>query len=187
MDRSLRCRRLPAAAFRTGENRLTLRCRYHEQLPGLETIYLLGRFGVRGQTLTVLPDTLAIGDWCLQGLPNYAGNVSYCRTVRLDRTPERFELEFPAYRGVALQVAVNGGKPVTPWPPYRIDLAPQLQSGDNRIAITVLGHRRNSHGPFYLNEKWPVWTGPQQFKIYEHPERQQVPCGLLAAPVRLEY
>ena len=31
------------------------------------------------------------------------------------------------------------------------------------LAIEVIGHRRNSHGPFHLTEKWPWWTGPGEF------------------------
>jgi hypothetical protein len=29
--------------------------------------------------------------------------------------------------------------------------------------VEVLGHRRNSHGPMHLGEKWPRWTGPGQY------------------------
>lgn len=184
VDPSLRCLVLPAASFQVGTNVLTLKGRYHELLPGLETIYLLGRFGIRNDALTAMPDSLAIGDWCLQGLPCYAGSVTYIRTIRRDAAPAGpVELILPEWRGVALKIQVNAAAPVTlAWPPYALDIAPYLTPGDNRIAITVIGHRRNSHGPFYLNEKWPSWTGPHQFKVYDHPARQLVPCGLLAAP-----
>ena len=67
---------------------------------------------------------------------------------------------------------------VLPWPPYSV----KLPTGKHRLEITVYGHRRNALGPFYLNEKWPVRTGPYQHKVYEHPERQLVPCGLLEFP-----
>ena len=47
----------------------------------LEWMYLLGDFGVRvsGQiiTITPLPEKLTWGDWTTQGLPFYAGNVTY--------------------------------------------------------------------------------------------------------------
>ena len=49
----------------------------------------------------------------------------------------------------------------------------------NRVEVTILGHRRNSHGPFYLKDKWPVWTGPFEFRKYETGEPQLVPAGLL--------
>ena len=49
----------------------------------------------------------------------------------------------------------------------------------DRVEVTILGHRRNSHGPFYLKDKWPVWTGPFEFRKYETGEPQLVPAGLL--------
>ena len=32
------------------------------------------------------------------------------------------------------------------------------------VAIEVLGHRRNSYGPFHIDAKWPSWTGPDEIK-----------------------
>ena len=54
--------------------------------------------------------------------------------------------------------------------------------GNDSIEVCVYGHRRNVFGPFYSLNKWPSWTGPAQFKIYETTKRQTVPCGILAAP-----
>ena len=64
------------------------------------------------------------------------------------------------------------------WPPYRTVLTGLTGRGD-RVEVTILGHRRNSHGPFYLKDKWPVWTGPFEFRKYETGEPQLVPAGLL--------
>ncbi len=182
-DRSLRKLSLPCEQFKKGANRLTLSGKYHEFLPGLETIFLLGDFGVSGNTLTKTPATLAIGDWCPQGLPNYAGNVTYSKTFEYRKNGGPLTLRIPEWRGVTLGVRVNDSpRQVIAWPPYELDLSGLVRDGANKLEITVFGHRRNSHGPFYLDEKWPTWTGPFQFKIYEHPERQLVPCGLLEAP-----
>ena len=57
--------------------------------------------------------------------------------------------------------------------------------GEAALAIEVIGHRRNSHGPLHLAEKWPPWTGPAEFVA--GPDRwfdgyQLVPCGLMAPP-----
>jgi len=54
------------------------------------------------------------------------------------------------------------------------------------LAIQVIGHRRNSHGPFHLRERWPVWTGPGEY-VKENQKWQDeyyslVPCGLMAEP-----
>ncbi len=182
-DPSLRKLGVPAGMIRKGTNTLRLESTYHELLPGLEMVYLLGAFGVHGNTITAQPETLAIGDWCPQGLQNYAGNVTYQTTLPYAGNGP-LVLEIPEWRGVSLGIRVNGGQeqPLA-WPPFRLNLAESLKPGDNTLEITVYGHRRNSHGPFYLNEKWPAWTGPGQFKTYEHLERQLVPCGLLTTPL----
>lgn len=186
-DLSLRKIKLDPAALVIGENRLELDSVYHRNLPGLESAFLLGEFGVIGTTLTALPQHLKVGDWVPQGLPHYAGNLSYHFEAEFPAVPEHVFLTLPEYRGTALEVAVNGGQPtLLPWPPYRLDIARELRPGTNTVTVTVLGHRRNSHGPFYLDTKWPSWTGPREYHIYTHSEKQLVPCGLLAAPV-LEY
>ena len=184
-DRSMRKIPVPASLLQIGENSLELHCpAYHELLPGLETIYLLGNFGVKGDTLTPLPKTLEIGDWCSQGFQNYAGNLTYRTTFRKPETDGPVVLEIPEWRGVALGVRVNGSDPIMiPWPPFSADITSLLKDGENVLEIEVLGHRRNSHGPFYLTTKWPNWTGPAEFKRYLVTNRQLVPCGLLEPPV----
>ena len=57
---------------------------------------------------------------------------------------------------------------------------------DTNISITVYGHRRNSFGPFYMNEATPFWNGPLQFKTRQQDDKQLVPCGLLS-DVKLVY
>lgn len=184
-DRSMRKLPIPLDLVRNGANTLELHCAaYHELLPGLETVYLLGSFGVKGDTLTAAPETLNIGDWCEQGFQNYAGNLTYRTTFRKPETSGAIAVEIPDWRGVALAIRVNGGRQIMlPWPPFSADITEFLQDGDNTLEIEVLGHRRNSHGPFYLLEKWPSWTGPAEFKQYRVTERQLVPCGLLETPV----
>ena len=170
--------------LKTGKNTIVLRSKYHQYLPGLESLFLLGDFGVRGDTLTAAPATLAIGDWVEQGFPYYAGNMT-CRTAIDIRKEDgaKTALVIPEWRGVALAVSVNGSpRTVVAWPPYELDITGELKDGRNVIEITVLGHRRNAYGPFYLKEKWPAWTGPYQLKQYDVADKQLVPCGLLKAP-----
>ncbi len=170
--------------LKPGKNTILLKSGYHPYLPGLESLFLLGGFGVRGETVTAAPGTLSIGDWTEQGFPYYAGNMVYRTTLDLRKEEgDKLTLSIPEWRGVALAVSVNGSpRKVVAWPPYELDISNELKDGRNVIEITVLGHRRNSHGPFYLKEKWPAWTGPWQLKQYDIPEKQLVPCGLLRAP-----
>ena len=76
----------------------------------------------------------------------------------------------------------------TRWEPNEVDITDLLGEQPEELAIEVLGHRRNSHGPFHIKEKRPAWTGPEEYKY--HQDRwfegfQLVPCGLLQNP-RLE-
>jgi len=184
-DHSMKKIALPANRLKKGGNVLELSCRYHGLLPGLETAYLLGEFGVNPQLQIVAkPAGIRAGDWCGQGFLNYAGNMAYTMKFERPATSEDVYVEIPSWRGVSLGIRVNGSEQrQIPWPPYRLNITGLLKDGENTLEIEVFGHRRNSHGPFYLTEKWPIWTGPGQFKEYQVTQRQLVPCGLLEAPV----
>lgn len=183
-------RRISLPRLKKGENTLVLSGRYHQYLPGLEAIYLMGDFGIRNErVMTAPPATLDIGDWVPQGLENYAGNVTYTLPIghRPD-TKKRVFLRIPAWRGAMLGVSVNG-EPETllPWPPYELDVTDLLRDARNVAKVTVYGHRRNACGPFYLKDrKWPNWTGPREMELDEVRERGLVPCGLLE-PVELAW
>jgi hypothetical protein len=192
-DRSLRKLRLDANCLRIGENKVRLVCRYTEDHPGLEITYLLGTFGVKLDgalaTLITPPADLKLGDWVKQGLPFYSGNVGYNRTVRLSSIGSRkVFVRVPAYRGVGVRVLVDG-KPagVIGWEPNEVDITALVpKTGVFNLSIEVLGHRRNSHGPLHLPQKWPTWTGPGQFMVEDKKWRskyQLVPCGLMQAPM----
>ena len=183
-DPAVRKLKLPASSIRQGTNRILLKCDYHEMLPGIEALFILGDFGVRDDAMTALHDTVSFGDWCAQGFPHYAGNFTYVRNVTVAKPDGKpCFIEFGEWRGALLGVSVNCGElHLLPWAPYRLEIGAELKDGDNEIAITVFGHRRNAHGPFYLEETWPIWNGPLQFKSYLQPVRRLVPCGLLEAP-----
>jgi len=193
VDRSLRKVPLEPAALRIGENRLTLLCDYDELHPGLEIVYLLGNFGARVSgaevTMSAAPASLKLGDWTRQGLPFYSGSVSYTRTIRPKlRKGERLIVQTPEFRGTAVRILVDGQSAgIIAWPPHELDVTDLVRECGGKpvvLGIEVLGHRRNSHGPLHLNEKWPEWTGPGQFVDRDnwHEGYQLVPCGLMAPP-----
>ncbi len=188
MDPAIRRIKLPRP--RKGENELVLKGRYHQFLPGLEAVYVLGEFGVRDENvMTAAPETLDIGDWVGQGLDNYSGNVTYTfHAGARPATRKRVFLRFPEWRGAALGVRVNDGEEaLLAWPPYDLDVTDMLKDSRNTVKVKVYGHRRNVCGPFYLKDvKWPSWTGPAQMQQHEVRERGLVPCGLLK-PVEFAY
>ena len=181
VDPIISCLSVPKELFQEGENTLVAYGKYNKLKPGLETIFILGKFGVDKNAITKMPEMLKIGDWCEQGFSNYAGNMTYIREVTLAEIPAQpVVLRLPSWRGSALVIQVNEQPEVTiGWPPYQLDVQKSLQKGLNQIKITVLGHRRNAFGPFYQKDKWPAWTGWDSFKRQDQKERQLVPCGLL--------
>lgn len=190
VDLSMRKLPLDPARLRLGRNELTLECDYCVDHPGLEIIYLLGNFGTtvngREVAITAFPNTLYAGDWVTQGLAFYSGSVSYCCRVNIpaDKS-QRVFVHVPDYRGVAVRVLVDGQEAgIAAWAPNEVEIT-GLAQGATDLQIQVIGHRRNSHGPFHLNQKWPNWTGPDEFT--SGPDSwfdgyQLVPCGLMSDP-----
>jgi len=190
VDLSLRKLPLDTALLRLGINELVLECDYAETHPGLEIIYLLGNFGtaVNGTAvaITAQPTTLQLGDWVPQGLAFYSGSVSYRRTINLKADKgQRTFIRIPEYRGIAARVLVNGQQAgIAAWEPNEVEVT-GLAEGSADVQIQLIGHRRNSHGPFHVNEKWPYVTGPNEYM--RGPDSwfdgyQLVPCGLMAEP-----
>jgi hypothetical protein len=193
-DASMQTLPVPPGALRRGTNELRLHLNYAETFSGLEPMYLLGEFGVRveGAATTVIerPSRLRLGDWGEQGLPFYGGNVVYTRRLRIESgSSERVFLRLREFRGTAARIWTDGALVgVVAWPPFELEITESIRRAGGReieLAIEMLGHRRNSHGPLHYREKWPTWTGPGQMQpgpsdfveFY-----QLVPCGLLAAP-----
>jgi hypothetical protein len=193
VDPSLRRLPVDTTLLRHGVNELLLSGTYDEDHPGLELIYLLGDFGVevrgQGMQVTDVPRSLALGDWTSQGLAFYSGSVCYERRVNVERgAADHVFVQVPEYRGVAVRVLVDG-KPagVIGWEPNEVDISGCLPLGASspEIRIEVAGHRRNSHGPLHHARKWPVWTGPGEFRTTGElwtDAYQLVPCGLMKAP-----
>jgi len=191
VDSSLRTVPLDAALIRPGQNEIALECKYDEKHPGLEIIYLLGDFGavVKGTRALVTErvGSLRLGDWVEQGLPFYAGSVRYLKKIRPSiKGRQRLFVRIPDYRGAAIRVLVDGKEAgFRAWEPYEVDVT-ELVSGasDVTLAIEVIGHRRNSHGPLHAGKKFLLYTGQAQYEGYEGTVAgyQLVPCGLMAAP-----
>ena len=175
--------------LRRGVNELTLEGDFNGAHPGLEMCYLLGDFGIglkQGKACLGAPvKSLRQGDWVGQGLPFYAGSALYSTRVKLAlKEGERLFVTIPEYRGVALRILVDG-KPagLIAWPPQELEITGLVKNGTFELGIEVIGSRRNSHGPFYCENKWPSWTGPGQFKEEMVKDYQLVPCGIMSNPI----
>ncbi len=177
-------------AFDPGEHEIELEIAYHRKTC-IECMYLLGDFGVevRGRyTLITEPvRELAFGDWVHQGLPFYAGNVTYHTTLPSDGKPLAVET---AHYGGALVTARldDGGKVPLAFAPYRAVF--DAPAGEHRLDLTVFGNRANAFGQLHNaiagdNGNGPYWWGPDSWRTTGSAwmnEYQLWPMGLLSAP-----
>jgi len=92
--------------------------------------------------------TIALGDWCGQGLTDYSGAVRYRREIEVPgvATGDRVWLDLGEVRGTA-EVSVSG-EPVgvRVLHPYRFELTETLRERSGRVALEILV--TNTLGPY---------------------------------------
>ena len=181
--------KLPSSRLVCGRNILRLRCRYSPDMPGLESLFILGEFGV-GERDEILPrpEYLDCRSIVEQNFPYYSGNLIMRKKFAgslLKGGKAIFNIAPDGWRGTLLGVKVNGGKEIIlPWPPYTADITSYVTDGENTLEVIVYGHRRNSFGPFYRHEVSPAWVGANELESYfTDGVKNLVPFGLLKAPV----
>lgn len=182
---------VPVEHLCEGRNQLLLETECDANSAGLESVYFTGEFGFHWDNLepvvTGLPTELRIGDWTEQGFPCYTGAITYNLPFEADPgADERVFLEIPKWEGVLLKVAVNGEVlGAVAWPPYEIDVTDALSGGQESLQLTVVSSRRNLLGPLHCTEKYPSWTGPEQFTSQDDcwtDEYVCLPYGLTGEP-----
>lgn len=188
-DKSLITLHLDPAMLVYGKNEIVLKCKYSEAYSGLESIFLLGDFACSIDKLDLnlsnLPEKLSIGDWCQQGLPFYSGSIFYSTQLDLRSfDTKKLFIELKEFRGSCAKISIDSQVVGTiAWAPYELDIS-ELTNGKQECCLTIeiISSRRNSHGPMYQKETWPLWSGPYEFREYE-PEYKLVPCGLMQCPI----
>ena len=184
VDESLQTVSLPAMT--AGVHALEVKLPYSPDI-NIEWCYLLGDFGVRvagaHAWITAPVRQLHFGDWTTQGLPFYAGNVTYHTTV--ESPGARLALHVPHFRASHL-VARLGGAPEHPlaFAPHLADLG-AVPPGSHSLALTAYGNRINAFGAVHLaDERWR-WFGPNAWRSHDGrwaDEYQLRPTGVLVAP-----
>jgi hypothetical protein len=154
---------------------------------GLEWCYLLGDFGVRLQgakaRLVEPVKRLGFGDWSSQGLPFYAGNVTYELPLELDKD-EKVTLEIPQYRNPLLSVELDGegvGKII--YAPYTLEL--DAKAGRHTVSVTAYGNRANAFGAVHNSNPAERWHGPSAWESVGgawSEEYRLWPTGVLVSP-----
>jgi hypothetical protein len=182
VDEAIGCVRLPALT--AGRHEIVLG-RDFTRRTELEWCYLLGDFGVRlagrHAVLTAPVRKLAFGDWTRQGLPFYAGNVTY--HLQATVPARNGAVRFPRFQAPLLTVEPRGGKPSpVAFAPFRYEFA---AGGDVRFDVTAFGNRHNAFGPLHNIDPKLVWIGPNAWRTegdnwaYEYLLK---PMGILVAP-----
>ncbi|MDR0396190.1 MAG: hypothetical protein LBH66_02675 [Oscillospiraceae bacterium] len=154
---------------------------------GLEWCYLLGDFGVKLQgayrKLVAPVRELGFGDWSSQGLPFYAGNVTYELPLHLTRNA-RVTLEIPQYRNPLLSVGLNN-EPVGRiiYAPYTLEM--DVQAGSHIITVTAYGNRANAFGAVHNSNPAEHWHGPSAWESTGDSWSEEYrlwPTGVLVSP-----
>jgi hypothetical protein len=166
VDEAIKTVALPG--FEAGEHELLLTIPVTRKTD-VEWCYLLGDFGVqvrgRRAKITAPVRELAFGDWTSQGLPFYAGNVTYhCKITGrgLD-----MKLNVPKFKNPLVTVDLDG-KPAgkIAFAPFECPLG-RLE-GEHTLDITAFGNRVNAFGPIHNSHEKLSWVGPAAWRSVEH-------------------
>ncbi|MCM8823010.1 MAG: hypothetical protein NC831_09470, partial [Candidatus Omnitrophica bacterium] len=118
---------------------------------------------------------------------------TYLHQIQIDvKENQKIFVNIPDYKAAAVRILVDGKSTgIIAWPPNCVDITEFIKDGKpHTLGVEVLGHRRNSHGPFHFYQKYPQWTGPYQF-VAEGEEfchqYQLVPFGLMKEPEIIRY
>lgn len=184
VDESIKKLSLPMLV--AGENIIILKIPFSSKT-NIEWCYLLGDFGVvvMGSHAKLISPVrrLSFGDWTCQGLPFYAGNVTYHCTVRTEK--ENVAIEIPQFRNTLLSVSLDGrtcGK--IAFAPYLLNLG-KVTQGEHTIDITAFGNRVNAFGAVHNANHTDLWFGPNMWRTtgtswaYEY---QLKKTGILISP-----
>lgn len=153
----------------------------------IEWAYLLGDFGVevRGEEAFIVDPvrTLAFGDWTTQGLPFYAGNVTY--HCVLPAGDDVSAVRVPHFAGPLLKVTMNDEVTPVAFSPFRAELGEE--NAGQALDITVFGNRVNAFGQLHSTvARGDYWYGPGSWRSKGAAwadEYQLRPMGVLTAPL----
>jgi len=147
-----------------GANKITLIASPMTVYSELESIYIVGNFGLEAQAKgwkLVKEKPLKLGSWKEQGLPFYSDAVSYSKSYLIKLEKKRYVVKLPDWDGSVAEVKVNNKSAgIIAWPPYELDITDQIKNGENKITIDVAGTLKNLLGPHHIGQvrgtAWPA-------------------------------
>ncbi len=161
--------------MQVGENEIAILMFPMSIYAEIEPVYVIGNFDLESQEQgwKLVPQTdLRLGSWKEQGLPFYAYDVEYSKTVS-GLNNQKIKVKLNDWHGTVASVHVNGKKAgIIGWPPYELDISEFVGSGENKINVRVTGSFKNLLGPHHNVTRRGIVT-PWSFKYA--PEEQ--PAG----------
>ena len=156
-------------AVKPGLNTLTVKASPFTVFSELESVYILGDFGLesldKGFRL-VPPGPVDLGSWKAQGRPFYADGMRYEKTYTVPQiaSGERLVLRMGEWKGALVEALVDGKSAGYPtFPPYEIDLTSRLTPGAHAVAVVVYGTLKNTLGPHHADPpRGQAWPGAFQ-------------------------
>jgi len=155
-----------------GENRIDIIMHPMSIYAEIEPVTITGNFDLaeaeQGWKLTP-QSNLEIGSWKNQGLPFYAYDVQYSKTVR-GLEGKKVIVRLGDWHGTVSAVFVNGQKAgIIGWPPFELEVSNFIRQGENQIDVVVTGSLKNLLGPHHNVTRRGIVT-PWSFKYA--PEKQ---------------
>jgi len=158
----------------------------------IESIYLYGDFGVKGQQAVVTmnsqrnrsgdfvprpvhgfssfkistEDSVFDADLTAKGYPFYSGKFMLTKEFTIgDLEPKMdYFIEFPNFEATVLEVSLNGKLIDTLCcSPYQINISEQLNPGLNHLSIVLVSSLRNLMGPHHNQSAEMIRVGPANF------------------------
>jgi len=151
---------------KAGKNRITLEAKPFTIHTELEAGYVLGDFDLESweKGFRLVPSGhKTLGSWKAQGMPFYAGGVSYEKEFHIlssEESGERFFVRLGEFSGSVAEILVNGTSAgYVAFNPLELEITDKLQQGANRIGVVVYGTLKNTLGPHHnnptLGTAWP--------------------------------
>ncbi len=153
----------------------------------VEWCYLLGKFGVqvlgRRKKIIELPEKIYFGDFTRQGLPFYAGNLTY--EIPFDCAEGNLCIETSHYIGALVQAEIDGRKIGNiAFAPYRLECG-KIKKGTHILRLKIFGTRINAFGAVHNADVAETWYGPNLWRTTNEKwsyEYQLKEIGILTTP-----
>lgn len=151
--------------LRKGANILTLKAGKMSVHAEIMPAYLVGSFKLNPlkQGFEVTNGVInTLGSWKSQGFPFYSQKVLYTQKYKTLKSGTSYKIKLNRWNGTMAVVYLNGAKiGQLTTTQYELDLPVSLPSGENSIAVEVIGSLKNCFGFFYKTSisRWIIGPG----------------------------